>query len=121
MNREHIMGTFYYGDFEADFDDRLLAHLQIVIGAKLRRSEAFYLSWKDDAAIGNGRTSIWLHPSIPLRYKYYGAKMPRINPTWVQDLTTSANSNSGLQLVSEPLPPSLPPAEPGPPRLGRST
>jgi hypothetical protein len=115
------MGTFYYGEFEADFDDRLLAHLQIVIGAKLRRGEAFYISWKDDAAIGNGRTSIWLHPSLPLRYKYYGGKMPRINPAWIQELTLSAHSNSGLQLVSEPPPPPLPPTDPTPSRSGRST
>jgi hypothetical protein len=100
------MGTFHYSEnYEADFDDRVLAHLQIVIGTKLRRGEAFYLSWRDDTRIGNGRTSLWLHPSIPLRYKYYGGKMPRINPAWIHDLTVSANSSSGLQLVAEPTPP----------------
>jgi len=106
------MGTFHYdADFSADFDDRLLAHLQIVIGAKLRRGESFYISWRDDSRIGNGRTSLWLHPSIPLRYKYYGGRMPRINPAWVHKLSDSANSTGGLQLVEEP----PPPLEPDPP------
>jgi hypothetical protein len=100
------MGTFQYDvDFSADFDDRTLAHLQIVIGSKLRRGEAFYFSWQDDPRVGNGRTTLWLHPSIPLRYKYYGGRMPRINPAWIHSLSDSANSNGGLQLVAEPEPP----------------
>jgi hypothetical protein len=102
------MGTFHYDAFQADFDDRLLAHLQIVIGAKLRRGESFYLSWRDDENVGNGRTAVWLHPALPLRYKYNGSKMPRINPAWISDLTISSHSNSGLQLVAEPAEPPLP-------------
>jgi hypothetical protein len=104
-NRGLSLGTFHYGAFQAEFEDRVLAHLQIVIGAKLRRGEAFHLRWRDDVASGNGRTTIWLHPALPLRYKYYGGKMPRINPAWIQELTASANSSGGLQVVSElPLP-----------------
>jgi hypothetical protein len=111
------MGTFFYDvEFSADFDDRTLAHLQIVIGTKLRRGEAFYFSWQDDVRIGNGRTSLWLHPAIPLRYKYYGGRMARINPAWIQSLSVSANSNSGLQLVEEPPPPA--PLEPAPAEAG---
>lgn len=105
------MGTFHYDStFEADFEDRVLAHLQIVIGAKLRRGETFYLSWRDNEGVGDGRTSVWLHPALPLRYKYYGGRMPRINPAWIQELTVSANSNSGLQIVPEP--PTPVPADP---------
>ncbi len=46
------MGTLIYGDsgLIVDFDDRVLAHLQIVIGAKLRRHEGFFFTWKDDLA-----------------------------------------------------------------------
>jgi hypothetical protein len=100
------VGTFHYDtQFQADFEDRVLAHLQIVIGAKLRRGEAFYFSWKDHTAVGNGRTTIWLHPAQSLRYKYYGSRMPRINPAWIHDLSASANTAGGLQLVTEPAPP----------------
>lgn len=99
------MGTLSYdSSFTADFDDRLLAHLQIVIGAKLRRNESFYFSWKDDARVGDGRTTIWLHPGIPLVYKYFGSRMPSINRAWIEALTVAANTPGGLQIVPEPEP-----------------
>jgi hypothetical protein len=97
------MGTLSYGKLlAADFDDRVLAHLQIVIGAKLRRGESFYFSWVDDPKVGNGRTTIWLHPSLPIMYKYFGSKQPSINRGWVDAMTESANTMGGLRLVPEP-------------------
>jgi len=97
------MGTLTYDSTtRADFEDRLLAHLQIVIGAKLRRGESFYFSWADDSSVGNGRSSIWLHPSIPLFYKFFGSKQPAINPAWVERMTMLANSSAGLRVVPEP-------------------
>ncbi|KTS55178.1 ATP-dependent DNA ligase, partial [Microbacterium testaceum] len=43
------MGKFIYeGGVRNEFEDRLLAHLQVVIGNKLRRGEPFYFVWKDD-------------------------------------------------------------------------
>lgn len=57
------MGKLIYdGEVAVTFDDRLLAHLQAVIGAKLRRSESFYFTWKDSVQTGGGRTTIWLGP-----------------------------------------------------------
>ena len=97
------MGTLSYDSTsKIDFDDRTLAHLQLVIGAKLRRGESFYFSWKDDQRVGNGRTTIWLHPTIPLMYKYFGGHSPAINRLWVEALMNSANSAAGLQIVPEP-------------------
>jgi hypothetical protein len=97
------MGKFTYGTAVAvDFDDRTLAHLQIVIGIKLRRGESFYFSWKDDQQVGDGRTAIWLDPTIPLVYKYYGSRPPSINPAWVHALELTANTNTGLRVVPEP-------------------
>lgn len=97
------MGKLAYDrSLSVDFDDRTLAHLQIVIGMKLRRGESFYFSWKDDQQVGDGRTSIWLHPTIPLVYKYYGSRSPSINPAWIHALEMSANTNAGLHIVAEP-------------------
>jgi hypothetical protein len=97
------MGTLMYDSTsKVDFDDRTLAHLQIVIGAKLRRNEGFYLSWKDDTSIGDGRTTIWLHPSIPLLYKYFGSRPVTINAQWIERLTIVAHSSNGLHVVPEP-------------------
>lgn len=41
------MGTLFYGDnrFAIGIDDRSLAHLQLVILAKLRRDESFSFTW----------------------------------------------------------------------------
>jgi hypothetical protein len=103
IDQEVLMGAFNYDStLKVEFDDRVLAHMQIVIGAKLRRGESFYFSWRDDDSVGDGRTTVWLHPALPLVYKYYGGRMPRINPAWIQVLTDSANSNGGLQLLPEP-------------------
>ena len=97
------MGTLSYDtNFKADFDDRVLAHLQIVIGAKLRRGESFHFSWKNEQSVGHGRTTIWLHPTVPLVYSYLGSRTPAINRQWVEALMTSANSVAGLQIVPEP-------------------
>ena len=97
------MGTLSYDSrFSADFDDRVLAHLQLVIGAKLRRGESFHFSWKNDPSTGHGRTTWWLHPTVPLIYKYSGSRLPTINRYWIEALMASANSAAGLQLVGEP-------------------
>jgi hypothetical protein len=93
---------FYDSTLTVDFDDRVLAHLQIVIGAKLRRGESFYFSWKDDPAVGDGRSTIWLAPNIALHYKYFGSRLPALNRDWIIALSASSNSAGGLQIVPEP-------------------
>ena len=85
-----------------EFDDRVLAHLQIVIGTKLRRTESFYLSWADDPAMGGGRNVIWLHATMPLRFRYDGSRRPAINRQWIETLMGLANSTDGLRVVPEP-------------------
>jgi len=98
------MGKLVYGDgeFSLELDDRLLAHLQIVIGAKLRRREAFYFTWLSD---GDKRNSVWVQHSIPLRYHYEDAQQHQINREWLETLTISANGASGLTVSTEPAPP----------------
>lgn len=97
------MGTLTYDSkLTATFDDRVLAHLQVVIWAKVRRGENFSFTWTDPGRNGYGRTSIWISPSISLSFQYFGSKLPMINTQWVQALTKSANSANGLQLVPEP-------------------
>jgi hypothetical protein len=98
------MGKLTYDkSLKIDFDDRLLLHLQVVIGVKLRRGEAFYFSWKDDQRVGNGRTTIWLHPTIPLVFKYYGGRTAALNREWLTMLEHSANTAQGLQILDEPI------------------
>jgi hypothetical protein len=93
-----------YGEsgLEIDFDDRVLAHLQIVIGAKLRRHEGFFFSWRDDPAVGDGRSSIWLETSIPMFFRFSSPERHQINREWLEQLTLSANNTQGLYLSNEP-------------------
>ena len=98
------MGTLRYGspDTEIEFDDRSLAHLQLVIVAKLRRRESFLFSWAVPPAMGSGRRAIWIDPSNPLEFRYEGSRLPIINKAWVDALMLSANSPGGLAFSAEP-------------------
>jgi hypothetical protein len=87
---------------EIEFDDRVLAHLQLVISTKLRRAEGFFFSWRDDPALGDGRSSIWLETSIPLRFRYASSQRHDLNREWLEQLTQSANQPAGLSLTTEP-------------------
>jgi len=97
------VGKFIYEEqARIDVDDRLLAHLQIVIGNKLRRGEPFYFSWKEDQSLGGGRSAVWVHPGATLVFKFGGSKAPVINRTWLEELMYTASSPAGLRIVPEP-------------------
>jgi len=98
------MGTLFYGErTDISFEDRTLFHLQIVIGAKLRRGEAFFFTWKEDVATGSGRGSIWIQRSIPLVFALRTSRPIAVNRRWLEQLTVSANSAQGLFLSEEPI------------------
>jgi len=97
------VGKFIYDStVRVDFEDRVLAHLQMVIGGKLRRGESFHFAWKDDVSTGNGRTIVWVHPGASIVYKFSGSRPPSINRAWLDRLAETANASSGLHLVPEP-------------------
>jgi hypothetical protein len=98
------VGSLIYGGtgLHIQFEDRVLAHLQIVMTAKLRRNEGFQFSWRDSDDLGAGRRSIWLHASIPLYFTFDSAEQPAINRTWLDVLSMTSNSASGLRIVEEP-------------------
>ena len=95
------MGTISYDHLVVKVDDRTLAHVQIVIVNKLRRGEAFLMSWKDSVEAGSGRSSIWLHPHVLVHFKFDGSRAPVINPEWVATLAESADSSRGLIVTAE--------------------
>jgi len=83
-------------------DDRVLAHLQMVIGAKLRRNESFYFTLMQGATAEESRLTLWLHPTISLAFDYDEPGTPSLNRAWVEVLVEAANGGSGLHLVPEP-------------------
>ncbi|MGN8027544.1 DUF7882 family protein [Microbacterium sp. 22242] len=97
------MGTIYYGGSASPIhiDDRALAHLKIVIATKLRRGESFTVTWRHPAGQPAGRSTIWLHPSIPLRFEFSEPNPPEIDPKLVQEYANSANSTGGVLLAAD--------------------
>jgi hypothetical protein len=101
------VGKFIYGTpaISVEFDDRVLAHLKLVIVAKLRRNESFTFSWEYSTNQGSGHSSIWLHPAIALQFDFYGKKDPTLNREWLEELVQLANTPAGLRIVPEPTSP----------------
>ncbi|MBP3978190.1 hypothetical protein [Microbacterium sp. BLY] len=96
------MGFIMYDSTsQLHIEDRALAHLKVVIATKLRRNESFTVSWTHAEGDAYGRSTIWLHPSIPLRFTFEGRQQPALNPRWIEELMQSANSTGGITLVDE--------------------
>jgi hypothetical protein len=102
------MGLLYYGGTSdpIEIEDRALAHLKVVIATKLRRNESFTLSWRHPEGGAPGRSTIWLHPSISLRFVFETPEPPELHAEWITAMAHSANSSGGIALVPEDLVPS---------------
>lgn len=97
------MGQLLYGSPPEviEFDDRVLAHLDMVIIAKLRRDEKFTLTWENPSGDCE-RSTIWLHPAIPLQFKFESRERQPLNKAWLEELMNTANTGAGLRIVPEP-------------------
>lgn len=96
------MGILKYGPgAEYELDDRILAHLKVVIAAKLRRNEGFFLSWSMNPSVASGRVSLWLAQAIPLQLVFFGGREPQLNRVWIDVLAELSHSPRGLLLISE--------------------
>lgn len=94
------MGQLLYGlpPVVFEFDDRALAHIELVTLAKLRRNEHFAFSI--DSGDGDGRTTIWLGTNIPLQFRFESSRH-EINRVWLDELLDSANSTAGMRYTPE--------------------
>lgn len=96
------MGKLRYGVGVYELDDRVLAHIQVVVGLKLRRGENFFLSWRNPQTDGAGRRqSVWIDNGMHLAFEYESATMPPINREWAETLASSAATTFGLQVTDE--------------------
>ncbi|WP_149083584.1 MULTISPECIES: DUF7882 family protein [Microbacterium] len=97
------MGKFIYeGGPKIEIEDRALTHIKLVMMTKLRRGEPMPFSWKEDASVGGGRTTVWVHAHSNIVFTFFGSRPPAINRRWVDALAFTANSPTGLYLVPEP-------------------
>ena len=96
------MGRIVYGATgSVDVEDRTLAHLQILIAHKLRRSEPFMLDIT--TTDGTGHRVLWIHPAVPIQLHFFGNRNPRINRTWIDQLVLAANRPNAVSIDSEPV------------------
>lgn len=96
------MGTLAYDGSADPFEvnDDLLAHLEAVIVAKLRRREAFLLTFVADDA----RSAVWVHESSNLRYTYETAKPSDLDRSKLEAMVRDTHHASGLVVGLEHLP-----------------
>lgn len=96
------MGSLYYGGAgdPIEIPERLLAHIKVVMTAKLRRNEKFTLTWR---CPGEGRSTIWLDPSIPLRFVFDSPDPEPLDPVLLRMLADEASSARGLVIEFDPI------------------
>jgi hypothetical protein len=95
------MGKLIYGNTVYELEDRVLAHLQVITGMKLRRGENFFVSWRSPSAKGSGRQSVWFDNGLHIAFEYDGSRIPSVNREWAEAMAASASTNFGLQLTDE--------------------
>jgi hypothetical protein len=112
------MGTLFYGaqPIAIRIEDVLLRHLEIVITSKLRRGEGLTLTWHDATTTGDGRSTVWIHPSAELHYRYSGSREAAIDRDLLEELSGAASSNHGIRLT----PAGVAPTPGHPPRTDRT-
>ena len=103
------MGRLKYDGTAAPItiDDATLAHLKIIIGTKLRRNESFLMTWVCGADAEDARTTIWVHPAIPLQFGFDTAVLPPIEPERVSSIMTALNASGELVLDDHVYTPTL--------------
>jgi hypothetical protein len=89
------MGTLKYDGTTTDFEDRVLAHVQLAVIQKLRRQESFSLAWVGPQA-GGGRTTIWVHPAANITFHYADPVIGPIDRAWADKLIIAAGTPSGM-------------------------
>ncbi|MEX8032891.1 hypothetical protein AB6V29_07660 [Microbacterium sp. 20-116] len=94
------MAKLYYGTTTEpiSIDDRMLAHVKVVVATKLRRGESFTLSWVHGQDEPTGRSTIWLQPSIPLRFVFDSEQPEALDQNLLKRMANDANSSRGLSL-----------------------
>lgn len=94
------MGTLKYGRPQRNYqvDDRMLAHLAVVLIKKLRGDEAFWFS----ISTADGPVVLCMSGKVPLRFEFVDSRSISINRDWVHAIEQSAHDPLGFRAVDEP-------------------
>jgi hypothetical protein len=94
------MGVLRYHNEDFEMDDRVLAHVQVILSAKMRRRESFFLSWANPGSEA-GSHMVWMHESVPVHIQFSSTKLPSINRDWINSLMKDATTGT-VHLAEEP-------------------
>jgi hypothetical protein len=97
------VGQLFYGSDSqpAELPDRVLAHVKVLAATKLRRGESFTLSWRHADDVPGGRSTLWLNPSIPLRFVFTNPEGQMLDQDILKRLANDAASSAGLTIRLE--------------------
>ncbi|MBF4567491.1 hypothetical protein ITJ57_01830 [Plantibacter sp. VKM Ac-2880] len=99
------MGTLVYGISSAQVQiaDPELAHVKAIALLKLRRNESFALMIRFDGC-DSGRTTLWLHPAIPLQFRFESDERSEMDRKLLEALMQKANAGELTINASSPAP-----------------
>lgn len=98
------MAHLVVGKDDFTLEDRLLEHVKFVTTQKLRRGEAFLLTWSYPADQGSGRRSVWIHEGSMLQFRFGKQRETSLNTEWLAALLEASHSVKGLNLDDVPEP-----------------
>jgi hypothetical protein len=91
------MGTLYYSaaQYPIRIDDALLTNLRVVLEKRLDAGLGLSLSWSE---AGIGRSTVWLHPTIPVRMHVDDPEATRPDAHAVDAMTVEVEQSGGIML-----------------------
>ena len=69
----------------------------------MRREEGFLLSWTDSTEVGQGRSSVWIHPECDLHDKFDGATPPKLDTSILEQMNVESIQARGIELAEATL------------------
>lgn len=88
----HGLGT------SIEVEDRALTHIVAVITVKLRRNESLTLTWDHPDESGHDHSTVWVHPSSPLRFEFDTPTPERLDLRWIDRLMRRLNRHGGISI-----------------------
>lgn len=93
------MGMLTYGTREIAVEDRVLAHISVIVTQKLRRREGFLLTLHaSDARMAT--EALWISCHSVISFAYSGNRVPSLNHDWLEQMMTESFSAQGLDLAA---------------------
>jgi len=93
------LGTLHYGRSQSyEFDDRTLEHLRVAINARLRKNEAFMLSWHPREGDPADWVSLWITADMPIGFSFSAGEPAPLSREWVSRLIEESYGPDGLVL-----------------------